>query len=252
MPYDLKCHGCQTVGSVNRITAGLRCSCGSTDLDVMDQPPSFLEFMGVQASSGGTGWTGPRSDSLDGWNVYQGPMPGPNPMSNNEPDSPVCPTCHGSGEDIRDNRNNGICRECGGSGHMTPTTTPRPTQVAPHADSSHTTKVPFMGTRKLSARCPLCRTAYTQLTPDHEDHAWWKCAACGPLADLDKHPSINPFLPSARFARHRGFRATASASSTRTGRVLRMFTAVTGANPGLTQREALGLVRRTIAKYDGE
>lgn len=249
--FELRCHGCGTVGSVNKITAGLRCSCGSRDLDLNDTAATtFADWMGAKTASpqhpsGGTGFDDPRPDPLQGWSQFEGPHPGPNEMSNNEPASPECPTCKGSGKDIRDNRNNGICRECGGTGDMTPTTTPEATQDA--SSGPNKTSVPFFGS--LAARCPLCRTARTQLVPDHREHAWWKCAGCGPLADLDTCPEVNPFLPSTRFTRQTGFSAQASSTTEPNGRVLRLFATVAQTNPGLTQREALGLVRRTIARY---
>lgn len=249
--FELKCHGCGTVGAVNKVTAGLRCSCGSRDLDLNDASAGgFAEWMGVKVASpqhpsGGTGFDDARPDPLQGWSEYPGPHPGFNPMSNDEPASPECPTCKGSGKDIRDNRNNGICRECKGTGHMTPTTTPQPTQDA--SSGPNKTTVPFFSS--LAARCPLCRTAKTQLVPDHREHAWWRCASCGPLADLDVQCGINPFLPSTPFTPQRGFTSQGSTTDQPDGRVLRLFATVAQTNPGLTQREALGLVRRTIAHY---
>lgn len=260
---EIICHGCRTIGAVNRVTAGLRCSCGSTDLDLHEPgAESFFEFMGVKTASpahpsGGTGFDKAMPDPLKGWAVDNPEelhdMPGVNESSNHEPASPTCPVCKGSGKDITDNRNNGTCRECGGSGHLTPTTTAREPQVADSANE-HRTSTPFFGSlaARIDAACPSCRTAATELVPDRREHAWWRCGSCGPLADLEANTWLNPFGTLAGFRRQPGFKAHGTRGLRKTtpdGQILTMFAAVRAQNPGLSDREALGLVRRTVAKY---
>lgn len=310
------CHGCATVGAVNRVTAGLRCTCGSTDLDLFDPgAQSFLAAMGVEANSGGTGWGKSMPDPLRGWSEYPGPMPGRNDMSNHEPSPMRCPVCHGSGEDSRDNRNNGTCRECGGSGILTPTTTPAPPEVARHNYPSTQTTVPFVGRRRRATRhssdplgsaeehikattpgyngrsggsgpddqgmypkadsrspmmqvreqpdytapakplmldaapCPECHHAPTQVVKDRNEDGWWHCPNCGPLTNIDRNPEVNPFQPDNYTGRDKGFKEAGRRSAKKTGRVLRMYSTVRRSNPGMTQREVLSLVLRTVQKY---
>lgn len=258
MPYTLQCTGCRTVGAVNKITAALRCTCGG-QLDVYEPGAmTFHQAMGITPplDSGGTGWEKPLPDPLDGWAVQQpGNMPGFNPMGNHVQDAGTCPVCKGSGKDILDNRNNGICRECKGTGrHDSPTEKMDAPQVARHDYPNNATSVPFFGSLWLpGAACPnrRCKTAGTQLLADRHGHAWWHCAAsCGPLADLDVQAGIDPYAPPRGFTAQRGFReATRAAHFQRTGKIIPMIASTMQANPGLTPREALTLVRRAVEKY---
>lgn len=311
MPTSIICHGCGTVGAVNRVTAGLRCTCGSNDLDLFE-PGSipFLAAMGVEANSGGTGFGKTMPDPLKGWSDYAGPMPGKSPFAVT-PSPMRCPNCNGSGRSLRE-----VCRACKGTGRYHPQMSEVPeTQVARHRYPSTQTTVPFVGRRKKAGRtstdplgspeqhirettpgytsqgysgpdpqtgmyprfpntsphvktredrdysqgmdkplrldaapCPECRHAPTQLVKDGKEDAWWHCPNCGPLANIDKHPEINPFQPTEYSSREKGFKEAAR-NAQKTGRVLRMFATVREANSGLATREILDIVRRTVQKY---
>jgi hypothetical protein len=322
MSYTLTCHGCHTVATVNRITAGLRCTCGSTDLDLYDPEPTFLEAMGA-AHGPGTGWGQPHPDELKGWSQYPGPMPGLNPFGT--PAGPMrCSNCRGSGWSLREK-----CRACGGTGVRTPPTavSPEP-MVARHPGQ---TKIPMVGRRKKQAArppkdpnapptvqqvlqktvpgfgergmkspadpnaspyesdgrypgadshsphmqnwkpgpysdedlrnakpypmhdapCPNCGASPTHLLKDSKDDAWWHCPTCGPLANIDKHPEVDPYANHGEdFAPEKGFQARAAKGSVKkTGRLLAMIATVGPANPGLSTREVVGLARQTLIRY---
>lgn len=164
-PINIVCMRCGFTGAVNKVTAGLRCTCGSDDLDLYtgsDEQrahlarlhrteasapgaPTFAQFM-----LGSKTTAGPKNVEPN-WDEYEGPMPGPNPMSNGVGVVP-CPVCHGEGYDLQDG---GPCRECGGDGDVHPTTAnPEPPAVAKHNYPSTQTRVPFMGQRKKKAGRP--------------------------------------------------------------------------------------------------
>lgn len=323
MSTPVICRTCRAVASVNRVTAGLRCACGSADVDLFDPGElGFHEFMGA-AHGPGTGWTQSRPDPLKGWSEYAGEMPGPNPgWGHNPPETIPCSNCHGTGRSLRE-----VCRACQGKGRRRPTTSVKPEpQVAKHPGQ---TRVPFMGRRKSGvqspfdvaapgrelvtpekilrsttpgykgdakdasepmpnvsphlkhrddvraaehfsdsalrerrqmgypmheADCPKCGEAPTHLVNDYKDDAWWHCRNCGPLANIDRHPEIDPYNPPAGFkASPKQFSTTPpkSAAKEERGLVLPMFASVLSTNPGLSPREALGIVRTTVQKYAG-
>jgi hypothetical protein len=251
----LQCRGCQTLGEVTRRTASLRCTCGSAEF-VEPGAGDFLSFMGAAV---GTAKQAANQDP-EGWDEYQGPPPGPNPMSNHEPAELRCKDCGGTGENPRDNRNNGICRACKGEGVRARMTDPKGEPlVARHPGRSTQTTVPFFGAKAataarcieavtLDAPCSLCKRATTELRPDRAEHAWLTCAACGPLVDLDATPGFNPYAHPVT-APQRGYRTAGLRRVKATGRVLPMVHTVTAANPGLSTREVLGLVRRTVSTH---
>jgi ribosomal protein L37AE/L43A len=195
------CMSCGATGAVGRVTAGLQCRCGSTDLDINDNLQSTSagffdkdytqEALNAQdaaeaeaaiqskhpdydnetnpypyhkdveegrrqalprglkphaslktaAPKGpGTGWNTTRPDRLQGWDEYQGPAVGHNPLdvSNIVADNGICPACGGSGVDTRasgggyDEGNN--CRLCNGTGRYNPPTSkPQVEQLDPHS-----------------------------------------------------------------------------------------------------------------------
>jgi rubredoxin len=228
----------------------------------------------------------PVGSEIAGWDVYKGPMPGKNPLQNS--DDPHmgpkrCSVCKGSGYDIKDR---GTCRECGGTGFMTPTTTPEPPAVARHNYPSTQTTVPFMGKKKEAAkpsvnteqsraakapdwwqpkeyehkqetplvlrgaRCPNgnCDAPNTHLVTAANGNGWWSCPNCGPLADIDRHPNIDPYNPPSGFKpKARSFKAASKTTST--GRIASIVAAVIENNPGLTPQETLGLARQTARRY---
>lgn len=324
MGTTLICHGCRTVAVVNKVTPNITCTCAHPDLDLYEprsvthrvqaaSDRGFLEWMGVTANSGGTGWGQPHPDELKGWSEYPGPMPGPNPGWGVPDAMPKrCENCHGSGWSLRER-----CRACKGTGmHHPPTSeTPAP-QVAKHPGQ---TTVPFVGRRrqggrkstdplgspeehirkttpgytnqgyrapgenfdgrpdsfypsmpnmspnvktrqdrdysvkpseplKLNSPCPECGHPHTDLVTDNTpaEDGWWHCPNCGPLVNIDKHPEVNPYDHGTYPGRDSGFK---SAKKSRPGRVMRMVASVSSTNPGLSTREVLDVVRRTVQKY---
>lgn len=316
MPYTIKCFGCSNVGMVNKISTQLTCTCGSRDIDLIDPAEiTFMEFMGVTANSGGTGWNHKMPDALDGWSEYAGPPPGANPMPTPTPNNPfTCQECQGSKVDVRDG---GTCRACKGTGTRTPTTAEAPEPMVKRHDYPSTqTKIPFMGRRRSAAprtmsspeevikhttpgwqigegitddtarmpnisphlktrddnaaaerysdagleharqkgypmheaSCPECGHAPTHLV-NSSNGAWWHCPNCGPLANIDKHPEIDPYNPPTDFEPQNSRSFKAGSRRKPTGRVFEMVTMVAENNPGLSHREVITLVRRTAQKY---
>lgn len=159
-PISIICMSCAYTASVNKVTAGLRCACGSDDLDAytgtVEQNAHIARLRGPKATPAPPLPTFAQymaaavpKNVEPNWDEYVGPMPGPNVMDNHV--GPVrCPTCHGSKYDIQEGN---TCRACGGKGFLTPTTsvTPAPA-VAPHRYPSNETTTPFMGQRKKAGR----------------------------------------------------------------------------------------------------
>lgn len=332
---EVFCWSCAAHAAVNKVTATLRCGCGSDDVDLWDggreqlarvaavrsaRTVSFVDFMTKQAAPA----------TLPGWNEYQGPMPGKNPMQVGPTQWPetdsggktTCPVCHGSGFSLQDG---GPCRECGGSGKLTPNTTPEPPAVARHNYPSTQTKVPFMGQKRVAtpgedtvervlqettpgysnrgpqgparpgrafswndaethfpkapngarsphlknweprpyehdtrgvfpmpgASCPNCGADPTHLKKDYKEDAWWTCPNCGPLANVDRNPSIDPYSPGEDFKPNgKAYRESKKIfSGKRTGILLARLATIVQTNPGLTSREALGFARSSVRKY---
>lgn len=321
------CFSCGAKACVNRVTAGLRCGCGSTDIDLYDgsadqlqalavarvSRQSFLDFMREGSSS-------PVGTEIPGWDVYAGPAPGANPWGTPATEKP-CEECRGSGTDILDG---GPCRACGADGQRTPPTAAHPEPlVARHPGRSTQTRVPFVGRRRTAApamptveetlrettpdysdrggkvpkstkqfswddtathypradsmspatrfreerdysqpppghfempgaACPNCGQDPTHLVKDHKENAWWHCPDCGPLANIDKHPEIDPYSPAEGFLPNpKGFKQgkTATYRGRDRGSVLRMVGAVRNSNPGLSTREVLHLARNAAHRY---
>jgi ribosomal protein S27AE len=151
-PVPVICLGCghREVLPLREITAALMCTCGSDDLDVFDEHTAA----GPHEYGSTSVPTHQAPSTIDGWNEYQGPMPGPNEQSNGIPTPITCPICHGSGFDPQDSEGGGFggtCRTCRGSGIYTPMTEATPPMVARHPYPSNQTKVPFMGSPGVTA-----------------------------------------------------------------------------------------------------
>jgi hypothetical protein len=319
------CMACGAQACVNRVTANLQCGCGSSDVDIYDGSPGQLQAIAAARASQLSflafmreGTSTPVGTEVPGWNVYQGPPPSPNPWGHAKSSLP-CPVCHGSKFDVQDG---GVCRECGGSGTMTPTTSVAPAPlVAKHPDSSTQTSVPFMGRRKQAtapsieevlketapgysdrggkgpkdksaefswnntdthypradsmspatryrephdyteppkghfampgAACPNCGQDPTHLVKDHKEDAWWRCPNCGPLANIDKNPSVDPYEPPEEFLPDgsKFKERTATYRGKSRGSLLRMALATQESNPGLTERQVLFLARNAVSRY---
>lgn len=302
------CLACWSRGSVNRVTANLRCACGSTDID-LDMGQKTAKPMGP-----GTGWGPHRHSPTEGWSSYEGPTPG----RNNEPmplvnDNMVCPACHGSGWDPIDSTIQ--CRECNGAGVVNPPTGQPPvrswdattqevrsggagwhTAGRPSSDPFGSVEdhirstAPGYGTRTApagpfspdkadtfyprmpnaspnvktrpehdydtptgkpyqmdSAMCPNCGHAPTQLVKDSHEDAWWHCPSCGPLANIDKNPEVNPFSPGPGFTPDRKMKTgRLAALGRKTGKLIAIADTVSATNPGLTLAEVLSVARGSL------
>lgn len=157
----IRCYGCGTTGWITHVTAGLRCTCGSTDLDLHEPDPparSGGETLDAAFDAFPQRW---RQD-LPGWSEYVGPPPGPNVMDNGYPGpGQRCSVCKGSGYDLSD-RN--VCRNCQGTGiHTPPTARPEPVAVPRHKGPSTQTTVPFMG--KQAQRPPTVNVVHPRGLP---------------------------------------------------------------------------------------
>lgn len=151
-PVPVICLSCKHVeeAPLSAITASLRCSCGSSDLDVFEPRTAA----GPKEYSSASVPTHSAPPTIEGWNEYEGPMPGKNTESNGIPTPITCPVCHGSGFDPQDSEGGGFggkCRTCHGTGFYTPMTSATPPMVARHPYPSTQTKVPFMGSPGTTA-----------------------------------------------------------------------------------------------------
>lgn len=119
IPIPIVCLSCGQRGAVNKVTAGLRCRCGSTELDVDDFEATAAQHVAYPKGPY-EGWDKPMPSKTKGWSDYEGPPPGANPVG--QPpvnDNMICPACHGAGYDISDKTR---CRMCNGYGTVKPTT----------------------------------------------------------------------------------------------------------------------------------
>jgi hypothetical protein len=99
------------------------------------------------------------------------------------------------------------------------------------------------------AACPSCGHAPTQLVKDKNEDAWWHCPNCGPLANIDARPQINPYSPPANFKPDRSMKTGGFLSRNRkTGRLLSMLATIHRANE-LDAAEAVEIARKTLIKY---
>jgi hypothetical protein len=129
-----------------------------------------------------------------------------------------------------------------------PSVSAQPTPVrAPGDTSAPRTAAHFP---LVTASCPKCgqRNA-TQLTADLANHAWWDCRRCGGLADLDRHPEIDPFDPPPALPSERRRKASRLRRAPKPdGRLFPMLDAITAAND-ISPREALTLARRALTAH---
>jgi Zn finger protein HypA/HybF involved in hydrogenase expression len=98
------------------------------------------------------------------------------------------------------------------------------------------------------ASCPNCGHAPTQLVKDKREDAWWHCPSCGPLANIDKHPEINPYAPPSNFTPDREMKTGGILPRKKTGRLFKMLAGI-HANNDLSAAEAVSIARNTIVRY---
>lgn len=102
------------------------------------------------------------------------------------------------------------------------------------------------------AWCPMCGHDPTQVVKDKHDNAWWHCPNCGPLANIDKNPGINPYDTEDDFLPDRNMKTatifTRKAKLAKTGRIFSIVASILAVNQ-VTDREAFELARRTVAAY---
>lgn len=102
------------------------------------------------------------------------------------------------------------------------------------------------------AACPNCGHAPTQLVKDKNEDAWWHCPNCGPLANIDAHPNVNPYSPPQGFKPDRSMRTGGFMRRNRkTGRLLRILARIHEANE-LNPAEAVEIARKTVLKHPEE
>lgn len=283
MAYDVVCFGCGERGTIDKLARTVTHDCGSSDVDLWtDEPdqrsriaalrgggPSFVDFMREAAHQPGMptpSGAGDRSpalvgnDPVDGWDEYEGDMPGPNPMAAPEHTETRAerraPTRPIGGEEETQESNAYVYNKrqpYKGYGEDAPAP-----YVAPHEYDlgQKATKIPFLGRRKnaepvaLSAPCPRCAAPGTQLVADGREHAHWAChAKCGSLADLDAHPEVDPYRPGTRSWGQDPFRATARRTARKDGVLLRRMAVIGRTNPGLSLSEVLGLARQSVNQH---
>ena len=329
MSIAIFCCSCGSSGTVAKVTAGLQCRCGSTDLgldgvdpkpshvlataarlgrevrvsesDVNWSPPDTVTALQHNAGvvlPGNTGWNKVHPSATDGWAAYTGPPVTANPNPVHDVPRWPCPECQGSGYDTIDK---GPCKACKGTGHYRPTTSapdvmsydPHPSPPSGGAARWHAaarTVTPLPGPERHSAASPLppptatpakaastgsatwppppgtpvLSLAPTRPTSDappphlaahRTAHGWWCCARCGSLADLDRRPELDPFLPTdprlpEGFTRDGSMRIKASRlrKAPQDGRLLALIATVQAQN-AVSHHEALTLARAALLKH---
>lgn len=109
-----------------------------------------------------------------------------------------------------------------------------------------------VGSLKLkNASCPECGNGSTEMTKDKNEDGWWSCPNCGPLANVDKHPDVNPYDHSTYAGRDKGFKAAAGIFSRnkQTGKLFKIMATIGKANDGLTDEEVFSLARKTVERF---
>jgi transcription elongation factor Elf1 len=193
-PVPVICMNCghHEVLAVHQVTASLMCTCGSDDLDLYVGSPEQVRLAAgpKEYNDDVAVPTHQAPPTIEGWNEYQGPMPGRNTQSNGIPTPIVCPVCHGSGMDpegYEGGGNGGKCRECGDSGVYTPMTSATPPMVARHPYPSTQTQVPFMGSPGVTA------TVSGPMAVDYQlKHTDPQYSADGPRGPRNKEKPFSP------------------------------------------------------------
>jgi hypothetical protein len=276
MPIPVFCADCGARGVIAKLSTDLMCRCGSSNLGLegVDPKPSMMA-----QGAGGTGWGKPMPSPTRGWSDYAGPLPGTPPRAPRDMDTHVCPQCHGTGLDPAYPET--VCRRCMGAGTVTGIATGPPGNDYLHPETMDATEpsgppsggarwqgraakterparqvtLPAPDERRYllaQANCPSCANHGTALAPDRAHHAWWVCK-CGSLADLDRHPDLDPYRPGENFRPDRSMKtrtAKLARKPRRDGRLLAILTRVHAANQ-VSAQEALTLARATLVAHGG-
>jgi len=124
------------------------------------------------------------------------------------------------------------------------------TEQSPHVRNWSPASAPEGPYQMDQANCPNCGHAPTELRKDKNEDAWWHCPNCGPLANVDKHPEINPYSPPEQFQPDRTMKTGGFLSRNRkTGRLMRILAGIVEHNEALTASEALDIARTTVRLY---
>jgi hypothetical protein len=101
------------------------------------------------------------------------------------------------------------------------------------------------------ASCPDCGHAPTQIVKDKNDDGWWHCPSCGPLANVDKNPEVDPYRPGDNFTPDRSMKRKGKILNRKggsTGKLLSMTASIQSKN-AVTVREALTLAREALISF---
>lgn len=101
------------------------------------------------------------------------------------------------------------------------------------------------------AVCPNCHHSPLELRKDKSESAWAFCPNCGPLANVDKNPSIDPYHFPEGFTPDRGMKTSSLFRTRKTGKLMQML-AVIHENNDVHPAEAVSLARKTLAAYGEE
>lgn len=103
------------------------------------------------------------------------------------------------------------------------------------------------------ASCPECGHRPTQLVKDRNENAWWHCPHCGPLANIDQHPEVNPYTHEGYQGRDPEVAKKAFGRklgrAKKTGKLLSMIATISRTNDGIDPAQAVTLARNTIVAY---
>jgi hypothetical protein len=101
------------------------------------------------------------------------------------------------------------------------------------------------------ASCPSCGHRPTELRKDKNEDAWWVCPNCGPLANIDRNPGVNPYQPPKGFEPSRKMKTSGFLPTRKTGRLMSALAKIHEAND-LDEREAVQIARETVGRYREE
>jgi rubredoxin len=94
----------------------------------------------------------------------------------------------------------------------------------------------------INAACPSCGLGKTTI----EQGGNWNCKNCGPLANIDKNPEIDPYNPGENFRPMNNRQKAASVR--KSSQLIKMVALIKKTNSGLSTDEALTLSRKALLK----